>query len=277
MNLPQPPASVDQNHFRFGENWSDFSRHIDPARIDQAEADLARLLPKADLKDRHMLDIGSGSGLSALAALRLGAGAVTAVDLDPDSVATSAATLRRYAPEARVTCRQVSVFDLDAAKDGHFDIVHSWGVLHHTGAMWPAIERAASLVAPGGLLVLALYRKTPVCGFWRVEKRLYSAAPAWLQASARGLFKLAYLAGLLATGRNPATYIATYGGKRGMNWSHDVHDWLGGHPYESAAPAEVHDFLGQRGFRLEREFLKPAPALGLLGSPCDEYVFRRTP
>ncbi len=275
MTLAKPPASVDQNHFRFGENWSDFSRQIDDARIDQAVADLTRLLPAAELAGRHMLDIGSGSGLSGLAALRAGAAAVTAVDLDPDSVATSQATLQRFAPDAEWTCRQVSVFDLEPGRDGPFDIVHSWGVLHHTGAMWAAIERAAALVAPDGLLVLALYRKTPVCGFWRWEKRLYSQGPAWLQASIRGLFKLLYLAGILATGRNPMAYIRAYGGKRGMSWSHDIHDWLGGHPYESASPAEVHAFLTSRGFRPVREILRPAPVAGLLGSPCDEYVFQR--
>ena len=40
---------------------------------------------------------------------------------------------------------------------GTFDVVYSWGVLHHTGDMWKALEHAHMATAPGGLLALALY------------------------------------------------------------------------------------------------------------------------
>jgi 2-polyprenyl-6-hydroxyphenyl methylase/3-demethylubiquinone-9 3-methyltransferase len=31
-----------------------------------------------------------------------------------------------------------------------FDVVYSWGVLHHTGSMWVGIEHCIAKVAPGG-------------------------------------------------------------------------------------------------------------------------------
>ena len=71
---------------------------------------------------------------------------------------------------------------------------------------------------------MALYRKTPLCGAWRREKRLYAAAPAPVQAAMRGAFKSAYWAGLALTGRNPVRYVREYRSSRVMDWRHDVHD-----------------------------------------------------
>ena len=60
-----------------------------------------------------------------------------------------------------------------------------------------------------------------------------------------------------------------------MDWHHDVHDWLGGFPYESVTPEELDQFLEKCGFSLEKRFEKPAIAGGVLGSHCDEFVARR--
>jgi len=71
------------------------------------------------------------------------------------------------------TIEQGSILDaVWAPLLGTFDIVYSWGVLHHTGAMWTALELAASLVGPRGTLAIALHRRTALCGAWRIEKRL---------------------------------------------------------------------------------------------------------
>ncbi len=264
-----------ETHFRFGQNWRDFAATIDGARIEAAVADLGILCSPEMLAGARVLDIGCGSGLPALAALRGGCAAIRCIDLDPESVATTSAVLTRFAPEADWAVAECSVFDLGPGLDGPFDIVHAWGVLHHTGCMWAALASAADLVGLGGHLVVALYAKTPACGFWRIEKRLYTAAPGWAQAVVRTLFKATFLAGIVATGRSPAAYVRDYFAKRGMSWSHDVHDWLGGYPYESATPTEVRDFLAARGFVQIRENLRLAPAFGLFGTPCNEYVYRR--
>lgn len=264
-------------HFDFGRNWADFAAGLDTARLERARDQLARLLPPDLLAGKRFLDIGSGSGLSAAAALSLGCTALTAVDLDPDSVATSRAVLGRFFPGGPWEVRQASVFDLPASGVGTFDVVHSWGVLHHTGALWRAVEAAAAMVTPNGILAIALYAKTPACEAWKVEKRLYTRAPGWVRAALRGAFKAAYLAALALTGRNPVAYVRDYPAKRGMSWSHDVHDWLGGFPYESATPEETEAFLGARGFALLSRNIRPVPAAGLFGSPCHEYVFRRVP
>lgn len=258
--------------FRFGENWTSFLTTISDESVARAMAGLTQLIPSGDIAGHSFLDIGCGSGLPALAALRLGASRVVGIDADPQSATAATALLKARAAGANWSIEHKSIFALPA--DPRWDVVYSWGVLHHTGNMWAAVERAAAQVAPGGILAIALYRRTPLCAAWVVEKRLYSRAPAAGQACMRALFKSLYLAGVMAGGRNPWRYIKDYHA-RGMDWHHDVHDWLGGYPYESTTPDEVVSFLTERGFKLERSFTHPAPAAGLFGSHCDEFVARK--
>lgn len=255
------------SHFAFGQNWADFAQSLDEQRVRQAEADLMRIV--GDIRGKTFLDIGCGSGIHSAAASRLGA-SVVAVDLDPVSVETARAVTKRFAPDCEVM--RASAFDISRT----FDVVYSWGVLHHTGAMWKAVAHAAGLVLPGGRLAIALYGRTPFCGLWRVEKRLYSSSPKAVQAVVRTVYKALFIAGLLVSGRNPIAYIRSYATNRGMRWHHDVHDWLGGYPYESASPADVEKFLSDRGFILERTFIHKAPIAGLLGTGCNEYLFTRS-
>lgn len=261
---------MDASRFAFGKNWQSFLSTITNESVATAEAGLSKLFPDRELSGASFLDIGCGSGLSMLAARRLGARGVTGFDFDADSVAAASRLLGR---EARVF--QKSILDATPAELGTFDIVHSWGVLHHTGAMWNALDRAAALVAPEGLLAIALYRRTPLCGAWTIEKGIYARASKPLQATMRGVYKTAFLLGLCATGRNPVSYVRNYRSARGMDWHHDVHDWLGGFPYESAAPAEIRSRLKMLGFDIVRSFESEVRARGIFGSHCDEFVARR--
>ena len=220
------PSSLKDvsTHFQFGENWDSYSRLLDDQRIDQAARDLSRFLGVSDLTGQRFLDIGSGSGLHSLAAFLLGAEHVTAIDLDPSSVATTHRVLSKYMPGRDFDCRQLSVFDATTAELGQFDIVYSWGVLHHTGAMHEAIESASRLVADNGLLALALYRETVLCNFWKVEKRLYSKMPAWLQALLVKAYSAKSQLGFVLKGRDFRQYLAEYKQQRGMDYEHDIHD-----------------------------------------------------
>lgn len=258
--------------FGFGSNWLKFIANLSEDQIFEAQKSLQRLLGKEDLMGLTFLDVGSGSGLSSLVARRLGA-KVRAFDFDSNSVASTQALHDRYYPgDGTWTIEHASILDTSfTQKLGTFDIVYSWGVLHHTGAMWLAVERVAHLVAPGGTLAIALYRKTPLCGAWRVEKRIYAAAPKAVQTVARGVYKAAYLSGIAATGRSPRAYVLNYRSARGMNWNRDVHDWLGGYPYESASASEIKACLGRLGFTTVQPFERPA-GIGLFGTGCDEFL-----
>jgi SAM-dependent methyltransferase len=260
-------------HYEFGRNWAEFARSMSPEAINQARLGFERLAPRDEIEGRDVLDIGCGSGLHALAALLLGARSVTAIDLDPNSVETTHAMLSAHAPRgARWTTEQRSVFDLGPLPQ--FDAVYSWGVLHHTGAMARAMDCAVARVAPGGRIYLALYRKTPLCPLWRVEKRFYTAAPGWARRMLDSAYRTAFRAGLAARGRSFRAYVDEYVKHRGMRWETDVKDWLGGYPYESISEAEALAWGAAHGLTAARRFCR-APGLGLFGTGCDEYAFAR--
>lgn len=259
-------------HFEFGENWRSFASRVTAEHIAEARRGLSRLLHEAELKGRTFLDIGCGSGLSMLAARQLGAAHVDGIDIDPQSVQTAQALLQQHFPAGGWSARVKSVLELRAETDGSYDVVYSWGVLHHTGAMWEAMEKAAMLVKPGGHFAVALYRKTPVCGLWRMEKRIYTSSGPAVRAVINGVYKTASLAALTLTGRNPVRYIRDFKANRGMDWSHDIVDWLGGYPYESVLPQEVENFMKDKGFSMVRMFERPAGLRAVLSTHCDEFV-----
>ena len=261
--------------FAFGDNWRAFLGTLTENRIVEAERALQKLLGRRRLDGLTMLDIGSGSGIHSLAARRLGA-RVHSFDFDPASVGCTSELRTRFFPEdAGWIVEQGSILDADYVNRlGTFNIVYSWGVLHHTGRMHDAIRNAATRVVPDGVLVLALYRKTRLCAFWTREKRWYATASPAAQRRATAIFMRLMRLAFLVTGRNFKAHVANYEHVRGMNFVHDIHDWLGGYPYKSASPSEVDELMKRLDFEHIRSFVKPY-SVGLFGSGCDEYVYWR--
>ena len=267
--------------FAFGANWSQYADLIDEKRLRAATDNLLRLLPElsawpgSDGAAPSFLDIGCGSGIHAVAAASLGA-RVTAIDIDPDSVATTSRLVERLGLQDQISVREASILDWRSGET--FDIVYSWGVLHHTGRMWEAFARAIDLVKPqaDSRLAIALYRRTKACGFWKAEKKWYAGAGPLGQKFARAVAGTTWDLARMRGGVMPWTYRRDYYRQRGMSVSHDLHDWLGGYPYESATPHEVRSFAGAHGMTEVRSFvyLEDGLVSGFMGSGCDEFVFR---
>lgn len=192
---------MTKDRFEFGKNWESFSPLIDDEAIRKAEERMALFLGTRDLSGRRFLDIGCGSGLHSLVALRFGAREIVAIDVDPRSVSTARSVLERNWPGPNKAVRQVSVFDLDQERFGEF-------------------------------------------GFY-----------------------------LLLRGKRLSRHIAGYKHKRGMDFRHDVRDWIGGYPYESIAPREMAHLLASLGFDLIKQNVRKRS--GLFGSGNDEYLFRK--
>ncbi len=261
--------------FGFGDNWLNFTRGLSADQISEAEKSVRKLLQCDTLTGQSFVDIGSGSGLFSLVARRLGA-RVHSFDFDPASVLCTQQLRDRFFPhDPDWIVEQGSILDWNyVQKLGKFDVVYSWGVLHHTGAMHDALRAAATIVAPGGLFAFALYHRTRMCALWRWEKRWYAGASLKAQQHARAIYIACLRLRFMLSGSDFRSYVANYRSMRGMDFAHDVHDWMGGYPYESISGPEVHTVMQQLGFAHVRSTPTPL-AIGLFGSGCDEYLYRR--
>jgi 2-polyprenyl-6-hydroxyphenyl methylase/3-demethylubiquinone-9 3-methyltransferase len=256
--------------FGFGRNWSDFLANFDDDRLREAETSLKEMLEVADLAGKRFLDIGCGSGLFSLAARRLGA-TVHSFDFDPDSVACAETLKSRYfANDSHWTIARGSALDADYVRSlGQFDVVYSWGVLHHTGAMWDALGNALLPLGGGGRLFIAIYNDQGVVSrFWWRVKKMYCSGPVG-RAAVKTVF-FPYFASRAAAksllmGQNE---FVRYKRQRGMSITHDWVDWLGGFPFEVAKPEEIFDFYRKRGLVLQK--VRTTNTLG-----NNEFVFSK--
>lgn len=260
--------------FGFGANWRQYLAAITPTRLERADQSLGEMLGRDDLSGMRFVDVGSGSGLFSLAARRMGA-TVVSFDYDPDSVACTQELRQRFLPgdpDWRVERGDALDADYLAGLD-RFDVVYSWGVLHHTGDQWRAIANAAALAKPGGLFYLALYNDQGwPSQAWGLVKLAYNRLPGplrWLVAGP-ALVRLwgPTMVKDCLRGR-PGRSWRGYESARGMDAWRDFIDWVGGYPFEVSRPQQVTEFLGGKGFAT----LKVKDCGRGLG--CNEFLFQR--
>jgi ubiquinone/menaquinone biosynthesis C-methylase UbiE len=118
----------------------------------------SRFVPFAGLGGKDVLEVGCGSGIAVQLFAEAGAN-VTAVDLTPWAVATTRARVEAFGLEA-------TVLEADAERlpfeDESYDLVFSWGVIHHTTDMEAALSELVRVCRPGGRLVIMLYHRRSI-------------------------------------------------------------------------------------------------------------------
>ncbi len=261
-----------QDRFEFGKNWSDFLSKVDEKRIGLATESLAQKIGHQALKNKKILDIGSGSGLFSLAAHRLGADVIS-IDFDINCVECTKTLKKEFAnnpPNWKIL--QGSVLDKNLMESlGTFDGVYSWGVLHHTGNLADALENASQRVKPDGWFFISIYNDqgTP-SRIWLKIKQFYNKLPQPIRpvyvCIVAAYQELKLVMKRLITLQNPLPKNDEIK-SRGMSIWYDWVDWIGGLPFEVAKPEDIIQPLRDKGFLLDR--------LETVGSGwgCNEYVF----
>lgn len=263
--------SDSEFRYGFGRNWAEFvDKHLSDTVVQASMDHLCRVLKRQRLDGLRILDIGCGSGIHSLAMKRLGAAEVVAFDYDQHSVATSQKVKAWSGITEGWSIAQGSVLDRAYVESlGQFDLVYSWGVLHHTGAMWDAVRNAAIPVRPGGEFYIALYSSDtyvdPSPEEWIAIKKAYNfASPLKKKLMEVDHLYRQVIEPEVKAGRSALAAIRSYG-QRGMNIWADIKDWLGGYPMEFAGLHETQGFVARHlGLSLVNV---------VNGEGCTEYVF----
>jgi 2-polyprenyl-3-methyl-5-hydroxy-6-metoxy-1,4-benzoquinol methylase len=253
-----------KSFFHFGENWSQYlDKYFNDELLNEALEITKNFCRQENIKDKTFIDIGCGSGLFSLVAHKLGAKRILSIDIDENSIACCRRLKSSVGDPDSWSIVHASILD-DAFIEslGKFDFVYSWGVLHHTGQMWKAIENATKLVADQGHFCLAIYNKSEGLNiypdfrfgnskFWLLEKKIYTSLPRFIQSLVNFLVMAILIFLYIITFNNPIKKIKNHKSFRGMNWKTDIIDWLGGYPYEFASVEEIFQFIKALGFSLE--------------------------
>jgi len=233
-------------------------------------SDFKILMNNENISGKTFLDIGFGQGLSLLNATTLGAKTV-GCDINPKCKEVLELNKQKY-PALKDTTIPVVVGSITEKEtveriktyNNKFDIVHSWGVLHHTGKMWKSIDICSDLVNNNGELIISIYNKHWSSASWKLIKWFYNISPQFIRWFMIKIFYLIIMiAKFLVTMQNPLKK------ERGMNFYYDIIDWIGGYPYEYATLDEITDYICKKGYVLISKKKAQVP------TGCNEFIFRR--
>ena len=261
--------------FDFGSNWKEFSaKALSPEKIQQARNDFQTLMAGINIRGVTLLDIGFGQGLTLLISTELGA--ITAgCEINPISIEVLEFNKQKFPKikDCSIPIITGSILDpkiisdlkkVDFLHGNLYDIVHSWGVLHHTGNMWEAIKITSDLVKPNGHFIISIYNRHWTSKIWLLIKWLYNKSPQIIKKLlVYTFFPIIYVAKYIVTGKNPAK------SKRGMDFYFDVIDWVGGYPYEYATKDEIAKYVENLGFKCLRCISATVP------TGCNQFVFEK--
>jgi SAM-dependent methyltransferase len=260
--------NMTQQRFAFGKNWQLYAQNaLTQQKVSEARNSFRKLFAGIDLRGKSFLDVGFGQGLTLFLAQEMGA-KVFGIEIDAENIGALTTTAHLFAhcqfPQTHIVSILDESFIKEHKQNGQFDIVHAWGVLHHTGDMRRALDNSAELVKNGEYLVLAIYNKHWSSPIWKVVKWTYNVAPRWMQWVAIYLFyPIIYLAKWMVTRENPKS------NERGMDFWYNIIDWVGGYPYEYASISEVNALVSRHNFVC----LQVIPAQVPTG--CNQFVFRK--
>lgn len=265
------PTKIQNKQFNFGENWENFSKNqLSSTKIQEAKKDFVKFFQNESIKNQTFIDIGFGQGMSLLIANTLGAITV-GNDINPLSEKVLEFNKSYFSDIKEISIPIIigsilkeSTLNAIRQINEQYDIVHSWGVLHHTGEMWEAINNSSELVNKNGKFIIAIYNKHWSSPLWHTIKKTYNYSPKFIKKLIISIFYFIILiAKFSVTFKNP------FKKERGMSFYYDVIDWVGGYPYEYANKEEIQTYIENLGFQLIYYNKAQVP------TGCNEYVFKK--
>jgi SAM-dependent methyltransferase len=116
----------------------------------------------ADARDKDVLEIGVGMGVDHLEWAKPSPRSLTGIDLTPRAIELTQARLDAYELTSRLECGDAEQLPF---ADNSFDIVYSWGVLHHSPDTPRAIGEVYRVLRPGGVARVMIYHYWSITGY----------------------------------------------------------------------------------------------------------------
>ncbi|MBE9536066.1 MAG: class I SAM-dependent methyltransferase [Proteobacteria bacterium] len=131
-------------------------------------------------KYKKAFDGGCGTGVNSLALAEI-AENVVAFDLSSASLKT-AADLAAKLELKNIKFVQGSLLSIPQ-EDSSFDLVYSWGVIHHTVDPVKSFHELVRILEPGGCLVLAVYLQTRLTFIHEITRKICLKMPRLIKSS----------------------------------------------------------------------------------------------
>jgi len=151
----------------FGHQWAEIpsgkymlSDPVFKAQVDRIISEEELLMNRTWFGGKRVLDAGCGGGRWSYGLAKLGA-QVTAVDTNPSALAATRAALDELGAKAEFVRSDLETVDAKLPPES-FDLVWSWGVLHHCTSFSEALRSVSKLLKSGGLIHLYLYGRESI-------------------------------------------------------------------------------------------------------------------
>lgn len=113
-----------------------------------------------DWTGKRVLEIGVGLGADYQRFVESGA-RTTGIDLTPRAIAITRRRLRVFGLESELLVADAENLPL---RDDQFDLVYSWGVIHHSPDTERAVRQILRVLKPGGVARIMIYSKWSLIG-----------------------------------------------------------------------------------------------------------------
>jgi len=167
------PCNIRHGQTSIDDDPLQYSREVTARKL-RVEPHIFTFTTPQDLDGKHVLDLGCGIGTQSIMFVVWGAAAVSAVDVSQESIkiakircaAEDEIHRAAYGRDMALRFYQQDIEDLPSLWSNTFDMVYSFGVIHHTPHPQRAIKEAFRVLKPGGEFRLMVYNRLSWKAFW---------------------------------------------------------------------------------------------------------------